>query len=339
MRAPRTLSLPIAMAVTFGLWYGFLWTMQHAPVSRIRAGSYEGNSRSQGGLANQFASAVVRFFDDQDPRSVPETGPADDDPLAAAFSGEIPEFLPLPPESREAVATELPELVKNPSLSSRNLFRSDVDLDGDGHLDLALLIRMSRSKAVGAVFSYVPKQRFQLQGEFRFAGKFECYFGGVQGFEDCFAVIRSGSGQMHIASRSLAQDPAVSRQTANAGEPLTQVAAWRMWRLHEEQLQSTGVVEDACVMPSRNRLHAVRDNDQDLLLHTTFCPQRACGVWRFEWPATADAQSTAVPDSAASADRVSASGGSEPIPWPAGHWVPDPESAALCEPEEPPADD
>jgi hypothetical protein len=333
MRAPRSISLPIAMAVTFGLWYSFLWTMQNAPTSRVSVAGYDGSPRSQGGLANQFASAVVRFFDDQDPRAVPEGSSGGSDPLDAAFSGQIPEFLPLPPESREAVATELPELVSDPSLSSRNLFRSDVDLDGDGHLDLALLIRVSRNKAVGAVFAYVPKQRFQFQGEFRYAGKFECYFGGVQGFEDCFTVMRSGSGMMHIASRSLAADPGVPSQTEPGNE--APAASWRMWRLHEGQLEPTGVIDDACVRPSRNRLHPVRDSSDDLLLHTDFCPQRGCAVWRLKQGPVG-----AVVESEGGVDPSHQPNGAEEelTPWPAGHWVRAPEDAAFCEEEKPTSD-
>ncbi|MCW5963193.1 MAG: hypothetical protein KIT83_04065 [Bryobacterales bacterium] len=273
MRAPRSLSLPLAIAVTCGVWYCFLWTMQHAPVSRSRGGGDFGGARSQGGLANPFASAVVRFFDEQDPRTV-----ADDSPVTELkFSGQIPDLLPFPDESRETIAQELPELYSNPSLSSRNLFRSDVDLDGDGHLDMALLIRLSRDRALGVVLAYTPKQRFRLSGSFRMAGKFACDLAEAQDFERCFQVMRTGSGAIHIASYSLLPP----RENEGDPLPLDGNAGWRMMRLEEGDLRETGRILETCPGQIRNLVQPVGEVDEDLLLHTLACPERRCRVWRY----------------------------------------------------------
>lgn len=274
MRAPRSLSLPIAFLVTCGVWYGFLWTMQHAPVSRSRGGGDFGGSRSQGGLANPFASAVVDFFDDQDPREVEE----DTQTFEPAFSGQIPDLLPFPDESREAIENDLPEIYSNPSLSSRNLFRSDVDLDGDGHLDMALLVRLSRDRAVGVVLAYTPKKRFQLSGSFRMAGKFPCDLAGPQDLERCFQVLRTGAGRMHIASYSqlpVREDP--------EGPVLEgRQAGWRLMLLEEGAIRGTGQILDTCPEETGNRVQPVGDVDEDLLRHILSCPERRCKVWRYQ---------------------------------------------------------
>lgn len=296
MRAPRSLSLPIAVVVTCAVWYGFLWTMQHAPVSRPRVGSGTGDSRSQGGLANPFASAVVQFFDDADPRAVEEDSPTDE----PGFRGEIPDLLPFPDESREAIARDLPEVFANPSLSSRNLFRSDVDLDGDGHLDMALLIRLSRDRALGVVLAYTPKQRFQWSGSFRMAGKFACDLPGPQDFERCFQVFRAAGGGMHLASFSLVPP----RESAEAVITDPRPSGWRLMRLEDGTLRDTGQIETSCSPLIQNRLVPVPPGDKDILLHIKACPERHCRPWRY------------------------AAKGDEP-----GQWIEAPESAPLCEEE------
>lgn len=273
MRAPRSLSLPITIVVTCGVWYGFLWTMQHAPVSRARGGADFGDSRSQGGLANQFASDVVRFFDNQDPRSVADDAPAPD----LAFSGQIPDLLPFPENSRQAIAQDLPELYSNPSLSSRNLFRSDVDLDGDGHLDMALLIRLSRDRALGVVLAYTPKQRFQLSGSFHMAGKFACDLAQAQDFERCFQVMRTGSGALHVASFSLLPP----RESEAELLPENGSSGWRLKILKDGELLETGNILETCPGQTQNRLQPVGGVEEDLLLHTLGCPERRCTVWRY----------------------------------------------------------
>lgn len=265
--------------------------MQHAPGRRPAGSGDFGASRSQGGLANQFASAVVRFFDDQDPRATSsDTGFGDEprdgaihesgDSFGMEFSGQIPEFLPFPEESRKALAEDLPEIYDNPSLSSRNLFRSDVDLDGDGHLDMALLIRLSRSEAAGAVLAYTPKLRFQLSGAFRLAGKFHCEFTRAQDFERCFQVMRTGSGLMHIASFTRVNTHPDATADTHSKVPFR----WRLFRLVDGELRKTGKIDEACAPNSGNHLRPVGAVDNDLLIHRTACPTPRCQVWRYRQP-------------------------------------------------------
>ncbi len=260
--------------------------MQHAPVSRPRLGGEFGSGRSQGGLANSFASAVVQFFDRQDPREAEDSAGAD----MGTFVGEIPEFLPFPEESREAIARDLPEVYDNPSLSSRNLFRSDVDLDGDGYLDMALLVRMSRDRALGVVLAYRPKQRFQWAGSFRMAGKFACDLGGPQDFERCFQVLQTAGGAVHIASYS--QVPV--RDDANAPLPEERMAGWRLMRLTDGEMRTTGEILDPCPAGTEARVQPLEEPGE-LLRVTVSCPERRCAVWRYQadenaWSAAPEAE-------------------------------------------------
>lgn len=270
MRARRSLSLPIAMGVTLAVWYGFLWTMQHAPATGVRRGGDMGEARSRGGPANQFATEIVRFFDDQDPRSADDAAGSS----AADFWGQVPQLLPLPEESREAIRADLPEIYENLSLTARNLFRSDVDLDGDGDLDMALLIRLSRDTAVGAVLSYTPKKRFEWNGSFRFAGKFTCNYSGPLGFERCFQIIRTGAKTMHIASYgTLPSEDAPGSEMPKHG--------WTLFRLEDDKLVEKRQLEDRCATGGGSEIVPVADVAEDLITHTGNCDTERCEVWRY----------------------------------------------------------
>lgn len=270
MYAPRAVSFPVSIVLTLAVWFAFAWSMQHAPKGSPRTSGDLGEARSRGGLANQFATEVVRFFDDQDPRSVSET----DGVPEPDFWGQVPELLPLPQESREAIAKDLPEIYENRSLTARNLFRSDVDLDGDGDLDMALLIRLSRDTAVGAVLSYTPKKRFALNGSFRLAGKFTCKYKGQLGFERCFQVIRTGAGSAHIASYG----ELISEEDETVEQPSY---GWRLFRLEEEKLVEKLRLEDTCSSRDASQLMPVGNVEEDLLLHTQGCAVESCQVWHY----------------------------------------------------------
>jgi hypothetical protein len=224
-------------------------------------------------LANSFASAVVQFFDGQDPREVDEAAASE----AVTFAGEIPEFLPFPEESRAAIARDLPEVYENPSLSSRNLFRSDVDLDGDGHLDMALLVRLSRDRALGVVLAYTPKQRFEWAGSYRVAGKFACDLGGPGDFERCFQVLRTESGAIHIASYSRLP----VRATADAPLPTEQRPAWRLMRLQDGELRVAAQMDAICEKATEIRLQPLAGEADGLVRVIASCPERRCEVWRY----------------------------------------------------------
>jgi hypothetical protein len=270
MRARHSLSVPISVGVTLLVWYGFLWTMQHAPTTGLPQGGNPGKARSRGGLANQFATEVVRFFDDQDPRRADEAASSS----SSDFWGQVPELLPLPEESREAIRADLPEIYENLSLTARNLFRSDVDLDGDGDLDMALLVRLSKDTAVGAVLSYTAKKRFEWNGSFRFAGKFTCNYEAPSGFERCFQIIRTGSGAMHIASYgALDADDDVSADSRKR--------VWRLFRLEEEQLVGKVQIEDSCPTVRGSKLKPVPEVSEDLMTHTEECKPARCQVWHY----------------------------------------------------------
>lgn len=277
MRAPRSLSLPVAVVCTLTLWYVFLWTMQHAPVSPSRAGDSPEGSRSRGGLSNNFASEVVRFFDDQDPR---EVNPAklEEDPV---FEGQIPEYLPFPDEARDALAKDLPEIFEDRSLTQRNLFRSDVDLDGDGHLDMALLIRHRDNTATGAVLRYLPKKRFSWNGEFVFAGKFSCTYEQPQDLPLCFQIFRTRNGQAHISNYTKGGDtefPPIANDASVSSEYET-----RMYILDAEGVKQTLTVREPCSPNYAKSLWLPPTKDQavDTLLRKVTCG-KSCQTWRFD---------------------------------------------------------
>ncbi len=289
MRSNRSISLPLAFAATCCLWLAFLWTMQNAPAGHRPTGSGDfAGSRSTGGLANQFASAVVKFFDDQDPRELSE----DTASTAPAFDAEMVEYLPLPKTDRRKLARDLPEVFADPSLTPRNLFRSDVDLDGDHDLDLALLVRLSKQEALGAVLEYLGDEKF------RFAGKFHCRYDRAEDFTKCFLVVLTGAGTMHILSRT--SDLAGTRPSAeNApeakpadGAPEPRTAGWRWMRLEKGALIPFGEFQDpACAEAGRDATAAqaiadvapVPRTKEDLLRFVTACGGApACRVYRFD---------------------------------------------------------
>lgn len=263
--------------------------MQNAPPSRraVNGDDFSG-ARSSGGLANNFASAVVRFFDDQDPRELDE-GSAGPEPV---FDSEMPEYLPLPKDERRELAIELPEVFANLSLTARNLFRSDVDLDGDQDLDLALLVRLSKHEALGAVLEYVG------DGDFRFAGKFSCEYERAEDFGKCFMVVRTGGGAMHVLSRTdnlraavkqLEQDDLERSPTPTTEEP--RVAGWRWMRLKDGNLVEHGnFAEPSCAVETRGAaaqpsfdVEPVPHTDEDLFRFVGRCQDlQVCVVYRFD---------------------------------------------------------
>lgn len=288
MRSNRSISLPVSFAVTCCVWFAFLWTMQNAPPSRRAAnGDDFSGARSSGGLANNFASAVVRFFDDQDPRELAE-GIAGPEPV---FDAEMPEYLPLPKDERRELAKELPEVFANLSLTARNLFRSDVDLDGDQDLDLALLVRVSKHEGLGAVLEYVG------DGEFRFAGKFSCEYERAEDFWKCFLVVRTGGGAMHVLSRTDNLRAAVEQREQEDLAPLTPttggrpVAGWRWMRLQGGSLVEHGsFVEPGCTAVRRGEpsqpsldVEPVPLTEMDLFRFVGHCQDtQVCVVYRYD---------------------------------------------------------
>ncbi|MDZ7637006.1 MAG: hypothetical protein U5J83_01910 [Bryobacterales bacterium] len=287
MRSNRSISLPVSFVVTCCVWLVFLWTMQHAPVSRKTGGSDDfAGSRSSGGLANNFASAVVKFFDDQDPRELNE----DATMAEPYFDAEMVEYLPLPKKNRRELAKDLPEVFANLSLTPRNLYRSNVDLDGDRDLDLALLVRLSKTEALGAVLEYVGDE------EFRFAGKFYCRYERAQDFSNCFQVLMTGAETMHIFSQT--QDlnwkgPSMDGADPDAmREDVAPRPGWRWIRLETGALIRYADVPALECPGSGNRTEtAVKDpivepvpnTKQDLLRFVGRCrAMRRCRVYRYE---------------------------------------------------------
>lgn len=289
MRSPRSISLPLSFLITCAVWFAFLWTMQHAPVSR-RAGSGEdlGGARSSGGLANNFASAVVKFFDDQDPREMEEGA----SPVEPLFDSEMVEYLPLPKVDRKELAKDLPEVFANLSLTPRNLFRSDVDLDGDRDLDLALLVRLSKTEALGAVLEYVGDEKF------RFAGKFLCRYERAEDFPKCFVVVLTGAGRMHILSHTAELEASNPRGETDGERSNAAIPGWRRYRMEDGTLKDYGSIEDfVCPAPllaagraepggavTRVALEAepVPETSEDLFRMTGNCNDRpVCQVLRF----------------------------------------------------------
>jgi hypothetical protein len=247
MRSSRSLSIPLSLVLTFCVWFAFLWTMQHAPVSRRTGSGEDFGARSSGGLANNFATAVVKFFDNQDPRAV-EEGAAPTEPV---FDAEMVEYLPLPKLDRKELAKDLPEVFANLSLTPRNLYRSDVDLDGDRDLDLALLVRISKTEALGAVLEYVGDEKF------RFAGKFPCRYARAEDFPRCFQVLLTGAGKMHLLSRTLELGEGTGNAEAEAlvgGDRAVpekaRRAGWRWLRLEDGALVKVGEFEDPVCAPT-----------------------------------------------------------------------------------------
>lgn len=290
MRSPRSISLPLSFLLTCAVWFAFLWTMQHAPVSR-RAGSGEdvGGARSSGGLANNFATAVVKFFDDQDPREVEEGA----SPVEPVFDAEMVEYLPLPKLDRKELAKDLPEVFANLSLTPRNLFRSDVDLDGDRDLDLALLVRISKTEALGAVLEYVGDEKF------RFAGKFTCTYERAEDFPKCFVVLLTGAGRMHILSHTIDLQEEKAVEDAAGGGVGEALPGWRRYRLEDGRLADYGRMEDfVCPAPGRAASRTepgsnearialdaepVPETTEDLFRLTGSCNGRpVCSVFRFD---------------------------------------------------------
>lgn len=290
MRSPRSISLPLSFVITCAVWFAFLWTMQHAPASR-RAGSSEdlGGARSSGGLANNFATAVVKFFDDQDPREMEEGA----SPVEPLFDAEMVEYLPLPKVDRKELAKDLPEVFANLSLTPRNLFRSDVDLDGDRDLDLALLVRLSKTEALGAVLEYVGDEKF------RFAGKFPCRYERAEDFPQCFVVALTGAGRMHMLSHTADLEAGSTGDAAASKGADEAIPGWRRYRLEGGALVDYGSIEDyACPGPQsaagrterdglvqRVALDAepVQETSEDLLRWTGHCSDRpVCQVFRFK---------------------------------------------------------
>ncbi len=286
MRSNRSISLPLAFAATCCLWFAFLWTMQHAPAGHrpSNSGNFTG-SRSTGGLANPFASAVVKFFDDRDPRELSEDAPS----AEPVFDAEMVEYLPMPKVDRAALAKDLPEVFADPSLTPRNLFRSDVDLDGDRDLDLALLVRLSKTTALGAVLEYLGDEKFRL------AGRFYCRYERAEEFSKCFTVVLTGAGTMHILSRTsdLAwRGPALKAAPAMTGRtPETPpVAGWRWMRLEKGALASYGhIAIPPCAPVSLNRAPTNAESNvepvpgvaEDLIRFVSFCGgARSCAVYR-----------------------------------------------------------
>lgn len=290
MRSNRSISLPLSFAVTCCVWLAFLWTMQHAPTShRPSSGDDFTGGRSAGGLANNFASAVVKFFDNQDPREV-EGDTALAEPY---FDNDMVEYLPLPKVAREKLAKDLPEVFADLSLTPRNLFRSDVDLDGDNDLDLALLVRLSKTEALGAVLEYLGDE------EFRFAGKFYCRYEHAEDFSKCFTVVLTGAGSMHILSRTSDLEwkgPAVETEAglgpaSEVYEEATQ-PGWRWMRLQNGALASyQGFNDPVCKAAHRGASDAkvnsyvepVPNTNEDLLRIVTECGDTTtCTVYRFD---------------------------------------------------------
>lgn len=290
MRSNRSISLPLSFVVTCCVWLAFLWTMQHAPTShRPASGEDFTGGRSTGGLANNFASAVVKFFDNQDPREVSEDTP----PAEPYFDNDMVEYLPLPKAAREEFAKDLPEVFADLSLTPRNLFRSDVDLDGDNDLDLALLVRLSKTEALGAVLEYLGDE------EFRFAGKFYCRYERAEDFSKCFTVVLTGVGTMHILSRTSDlkwKGPAVETDaglgpTSEIHEEAPQ-QGWRWMRLEKGALASSGEFMDpVCKAPHlgasdakvNSYVEPVPGTNEDLLRIVTECGDtRTCTVYRFD---------------------------------------------------------
>jgi hypothetical protein len=275
MRSPRSISLPLSFAITCAVWFAFLWTMQHAPVSR-RAGSGEdlGGARSSGGLANNFATAVVKFFDDQDPREMDEGA----SPVEPVFDSEMVEYLPLPKLDRKELAKDLPEVFANLSLTPRNLFRSNVDLDGDRDLDLALLVRISKTEALGAVLEYVGDEKF------RFAGKFTCMYERAEDFPKCFVVVLTGAGRMHVLSHTTELEAGKAGVTAEDNGTDEVRPGWRRYRLEGGSLKDYGSIEDWACRGARLALDAepVPETSEDLFRLTGNCNDRPiCQVFRF----------------------------------------------------------
>ncbi|MCC6265859.1 MAG: hypothetical protein IT169_19980 [Bryobacterales bacterium] len=290
MRSNRSISLPLAFAATCCLWFVFLWTMQHAPSGHRPAssGDFTG-SRSSGGLANTFATAVVKFFDTEDPREVS----GDATPAEPFFDAEMVEYLPLPKANRVELSKELPEVFDDPSLTPRNLFRSDVDLDGDHDLDLALLVRLSKTEALGAVLEYLGEDRFRL------AGKFHCRYERAEDFSKCFTIVLTGTGRMHTLSRTSDPDwsgPAKQQPSGNpaAGQPEQEAraAGWRWMRLEKGALAGYGTIEEPACAPSRGGSTAATASSTvapvpgaagDLLRFITPCGATpVCRVFRFD---------------------------------------------------------
>ncbi len=290
MRSNRSISLPLAFAATCCLWFVFLWTMQHAPTGRRPAssGDFTG-SRSSGGLANPFATAVVKFFDTEDPREAS----GDATPAEPSFDAEMVEYLPLPKANRAELSRELPEVFDDPSLTPRNLFRSDVDLDGDRDLDLALLVRLSKTEALGAVLEYLGDEKF------RFAGKFHCRYERAEDFSKCFTIVLTGAGKMHILSHTrdlewngpAEQEPS-GETPAGRPEQEARAAGWRWMRLEKGALAGYGTIEDPPCAPSRGGSAAapaastagpVPGAAGDLLRFVTSCEGTpVCRVYRFD---------------------------------------------------------
>lgn len=290
MRSNWSISLPLSFVVTCCVWLAFLWTMQHAPGSRpAGSGADFAGGRSAGGLASNFASAVVKFFDNQDPREL--SGDAPD--VEPYFDNEMVEYLPLPKVDRKKLAKDLPEVFADLSLTPRNLFRSDVDLDGDNDLDLALLVRLSKTEALGAVLEYVGK------GEFRFAGKFYCRYERAEEFAKCFTVVLTGAGTMHILSHTSDLEwKGPSAEATPEADPTPEVrkkaprSGWRRMRLEKGALASYGEMEDpVCKTPrpshaasgSDSYVEPVPGSTEDLLRFITPCGERPiCNVYRFD---------------------------------------------------------
>lgn len=290
MRPNRFISLSLTFAVTCCVWLGFFWTMAYAPAGpRARnTGEFEG-ARSSGGLASNFATAVVRFFDTQDPREQSSGAP----PAAPLFDSEMVEYLPLPKLERKEMAEVLPEVFADLSLTPRNLFRSDVDLDGDNDLDLALLVRLSKTEALGAVLEYLGK------GRFRFAGKFRCRYERPEDFSKCFTVVLTGAGRMHILSHT--SDLGEEESSKEARDESSdgprhpgsgRAGGWRWMRLEHGALVRYGEFEDPVCDDSRrgreggpfaSEVEPVPDTTEDMVRFITPCrgtPARA--VYRYD---------------------------------------------------------
>ncbi|MCZ2156358.1 MAG: hypothetical protein LC114_21055 [Bryobacterales bacterium] len=264
--------------------------MSHAPdTRRNRASDEPGAPRSSGGLASNFATAVVRFFDHQDPREIGPDTPHSE-PL---FDAEMVEYLPLPKLERKEMARVLPEVFADLSLTPRNLFRSDVDLDGDNDLDLALLVRLSKTEALGAVVEYLGDKKF------RFAGKFRCRYDRPEDFPKCFTIVQTGAGTMHILSRTsdltAAEHPGAGAAGSSIADPLPpehRVSGWRWMRLEHGELVRYGEFEEPlCVGPRGEKRKPRASSDAEPAPRTTAdvvrivspCPGApACAAYRYD---------------------------------------------------------
>jgi hypothetical protein len=267
MRANRSLSLPLTVLATGMVWYTFGWLMQQVPTARLAPdGSYATESRAQG-LANQFATAVVKFFDNAPAREVPADGP-----VPVPIDKLPPPAASLPVGDRAVLVEALPELYGPRPVPASDIVRSDVDLDGDGDRDALILTRLENDIAFGAVLVREGPE------DFRPAGRFSCYLKTARDLSRCFQIFRTGGGAMHL----------VSEQRTKEAPGETWIHVYRLvdgklelpLMLAGETDRETSSGDDGGGAAGGGRLQPMENTSQDLLVYEQV--ERDCQVYRFD---------------------------------------------------------